>query len=566
MIKAQDGRDPLTQEVLDNIIKPVRLLDIYEMNESRVELINPVDKKSEDIINDRWEVLSNKVSLKGLLTLTIDKVIFRARLNGVHEVYDDGRKANLPNNCMLLQLASMGQLGDLFQVDYDNRLYNMLPELDKAALRFHEWIYTYARHSDSRQTRAIVGKIFEADLINEQPKTLRDYLRSLFARPDFNTASNLYYLTNFNILGTDTPVWKNGSHLSSVHDIQINHSDLGEFTIQSAEKRNKNGEQQTEAFSSSILSIGSFTISPNDEHFKIIIKDHKPNRIYINDAIVTSNFTKNNYRYTGNLEVRDGQLIFLRASRNIKLFNSNITCSSVEFYDDRQIKSCFESQLRRREYFIERYFEDIKLVFKDGQERAWGPVGREHNGKLVFHENGQIKSYINQDEIEFENFKCQKNSRVGFDKNGKLTYCYIPEGRLSWEGFSAHVKYIDDHYRGATILPSGYPARLEVSEYTYNGLRCQGKNDYYLHIYETGVPQGICKFPNENVSEVDGIGIKQYISYYPSGDIKSTMSAKRQKINGKRLKKNDHFELNETGDVVKIIRNSKIIFDITEKK
>ena len=580
VIKAQDGRDPLTQEVLDNIIKPVRLLDIYEMNESSIELINPVGKDSNAIIDDRWEALSQKVNLRGVLSSTIDKVIFRSRLNGVHEVYDDGRKANLPNHCMLVQLAYMSSLGELFQVEYDQRLYNMLPEIDKAALRFHEWVYTYSGHRDSRQTRAIVGKIFENNLQDTQSKILGSYFRNLLAGAVVtnNTSRALLHKTSLNLFGTEVPAWEDREGtVTSTEKSLISHPFLNDIEISTFSKK----DNTLKAKSTNSIKIQNYTISPLLQNYELIIKSGE-DRIIIESVELTTNFEENNYKYYGDIQIKDQKIELLGGSKMVRsryadsgyikiyngevkahLLNSNIQCENPQLYPSGRIKSCYEIW---QDWEVKE-LNDIKLFFlyyasKD-KERPWDSNEFiEYNSALQFHENGTIKSYITAEDIQFDSFTCRAKGRIDYNSDGEVTYCFIKEGPLSWDNF--YTRALNDsqnhYYRGASILANGIISNINASFFIYKDLDCE--SDRRLVMFDTGVPQNTCYFKNENTEvEIDNIEIKQYAIFHANGNLKESISAKTQRIKDQRVRKNRSFKLDEQGNVTWIRYEGEIEFE-----
>lgn len=169
--------DPFTPEVLDSIVKPVRLLEFVIQEESvkilggtESPLITSTSQDFKEVFEERYNKLNsdtdkNRQALAALLRQSREALPLETAWtnDGLPEI-DDARYYGIPQDpsCLVIQLAYQ----DRFRVYYDLRLLRKMPVLDQAGLVTHEWVYRWAisvGQNDSMATREITGFLYRKD-------------------------------------------------------------------------------------------------------------------------------------------------------------------------------------------------------------------------------------------------------------------------------------------------------------------------------------------------------------------------------------------------------------------
>lgn len=174
--------DPLSQLDVKKDIVSVELLDLYEAeNIFGRQLLKFTGKTEKEIISERMNALKQKTSYPYQLAEIADSMKWIPVKNGVLAVDDENLGyISDETNCLPMQIANRVHMGGArTQVKYDTRLFNLMSERDKAALRIHEWSYSIAYLiglRSSSQVRDFVGLLFSDDLSKMDSADLLTYL------------------------------------------------------------------------------------------------------------------------------------------------------------------------------------------------------------------------------------------------------------------------------------------------------------------------------------------------------------------------------------------------------
>ena len=177
----KNGIYPYTPEII-TFIESVRLLDFYEYG-NEAELVNgPGDFKA--ILNERFDTIHRLSFSYGLeLKRRYEKLQFDS-YRSLPQVYDEKILPNLPENCLIAQVAIQNSAS--WVVLIDSVLFNMMDETNKAGLILHESLYSLAiqfNQTDSYFTRRVNNKVFNQNFGENTAAQIFD----LFSRSNMET-------------------------------------------------------------------------------------------------------------------------------------------------------------------------------------------------------------------------------------------------------------------------------------------------------------------------------------------------------------------------------------------
>lgn len=186
------AKDPFRGGLI-NTVTTVDLLDMYQLRKDVQKSEVKSDGPYKEIIKEKLDLLAQKTSFANIIEEVKKDMLFSEASFGVMELNDSKHVIYFEENCLLVQLAHQKKIGSLSKVYYEKRLFDKLSENDKAALYFHEWIYSYAvsskGHTDSLATRELVAYIFSNLMIEEDGKEFNSFLGQLNLG-NYNLSSN----------------------------------------------------------------------------------------------------------------------------------------------------------------------------------------------------------------------------------------------------------------------------------------------------------------------------------------------------------------------------------------
>ena len=199
--KIKSAEDPLAG--VQDKIKSVELLDLFYLRKDITsEVIKAGGKSYQQIINERLNILNRETNFS--IALQTDSRFIGSN-HGVLELDDSNHVTIFPSNCLLVQLAYRKDLSKYkYAVYYEERLFSMLSEIDKAALFFHEW--TFAKDdmfADSSAAREFVQLIFSKKLEALSGSKIAWFFESL----DIGN-NKLDYVSERKALGETVSFWK----------------------------------------------------------------------------------------------------------------------------------------------------------------------------------------------------------------------------------------------------------------------------------------------------------------------------------------------------------------------
>jgi hypothetical protein len=219
-IKEGMREDPFSETVLSDI-RSVELLDLYILSRKMGGRIAALQGNEEQIINDRLGLFESKSQFVHEILdakRQIDSGGWYSAESGVLEIDDSGEPINYSDKCILIQLAYQDRISrTITRVFYDERILRLMPELHRAAFKFHEWIYHIAvdrGYSDSRSVQDVVGMIFDegfsamtAGAVNRRIQELGLSAHTIRIVDD----NNVYYLKDQEKLAYPSKVKLNGN-------------------------------------------------------------------------------------------------------------------------------------------------------------------------------------------------------------------------------------------------------------------------------------------------------------------------------------------------------------------
>ncbi|OFZ46266.1 MAG: hypothetical protein A2381_11665 [Bdellovibrionales bacterium RIFOXYB1_FULL_37_110] len=582
--------DPLSNIKIEDI-KTVTLLDLHNIDQSR--LVNDMHKPYLKILDEK---ISGFINIKNhfyndLLYLKDNFVPGNPnweRINtGLIPIDDSVHDITFKSNCLLLQIASQSRVGKLIRVKYDTRLFNKMNEVNKAALIFHEWMYSlFPEAKDSKQVRDIVAKLFNKNTDEISSDTYKQIL-SFFPEWKINTpgqlvlrylyggnSENKHNLTKLNIPGVNANLYgyidERGNYFAKTpFNITIGNNKVTYILkdqqsanpyVELVMKRDSNGNKKIPVELTSIY-------KDDGEVIVLWSRDSYTQKINLRcdqskaDVYTFCNCHNNGFPSSALFQNNKLEEIFPKVYATNNFYNSFQT--GIDFYENGNVKNFFlagDSIYQNIELMggtsVELYDNNkIKkaTITNETSLNGFSFVPRQ---EIEFYPNGNIQSGNVVDDFEFKKMKFAGMNIVSFHENGKIASGKLLESytlaKWGWTLLEDSQVFFDDKNNliSAAIKGDGQYNGVPISNKYFvdfwnddtirsvvfnkifkpeNGIKCKGTTSFYKNgklFY--------CTLEAKSVHQ-SGNTIDQFVTLYTDGSLMQTIVSE-DKINNLDLK------------------------------
>lgn len=204
MRQTRQNVDPLRADGIADI-ETVRLYDFHSVREAQATgLLDPLKHLIEDqrgfagIVADREQNAkdTNHVLWQDYLKTGRELLpppphpSWNPALNGVAEIDDSADQVLLSEKCLRIQVANQVHVGTDVTVNFDTRLFKLMPPVDQAGLITHEWIYLALiranQETNSLRTREINVMLYQRGFVPARAQVLAASLQAKLGLGGYN--------------------------------------------------------------------------------------------------------------------------------------------------------------------------------------------------------------------------------------------------------------------------------------------------------------------------------------------------------------------------------------------